>query len=748
MAATLGFGSAAAATAASASETAMSPSAKARLGHSAHGEAFDSGPRQKPWAMSGIGRAPFPISTKNPEVQSWFDQGNALLHSFDYYDAERAFRWCLKIEPGNAMAYWGLALATEARDAGGKTRAADFLREAVKRKAAVTERERGYIEAWEPILLPDLVSTAPTGEAGSDRYSRRDAEHIKRLETLCVKFPDDLEARAYLALATMGSGRYGTELIIREILARDPNHPGAHHYRIHNWDYHEPEQALPSCLAYTAQVPGIGHAQHMPGHIYSIVGMWDEAALSMDAATRVEKRYMQDTLTFTFDNWNYGHNRTYLSYIQEQMGMMQAALAGARQLVDAPLDPQRNSDGLYSTHSEGMRALARVYLKFQHWDKLLASETIPWREILEDKMNRAYVEARARFGQGDVTLAQKSIEAHAKLQKEADGNGSLKTTYGVQALELKARLALARGDTLIGLGLLADAAEKQFAQQREYADPPIYADVLYTTLGEAYLDAKSAVLAEQAFKRSLVLVKNDLFALAGLVRTYVALGDQAKAKEVMGRLAFVTRNADAGLKPLELARATGITAEPRETTPAPQRNYAKVPLDSYGPGTWEPYAAPVLEVTDGSGQVVKLSDYVGKNVVLVFYLGSECPHCMEQLQALAAKKKQWEKLDTVVLAVSSAKVDPEAAAIKALDGVAVRLLTDTDHTNARRFRSYDDFEEIELHSTTLIDRQGRAYWARFGGDPFTDTAFLEKQLKRMNDRVAPPVKATAPTKAE
>lgn len=712
------------------------PAAKVKAGHSQHGEAFDSGPRQKPWMMGGIGRAPFPITAKNAEVQPWFDQGNALLHSFDYYDAERAFRWCLKIEPGNAMAYWGLALATEARDAGGKARAADFLREAVKRKSALTERERLYIEAWEVLLLPDLVKPDTGGESGSDRYSRRDLEHIKRLETLCVKFPDDMEARAYLALATMGEGRYGTELVIREIVARQPHHPGAHHYRIHNWDYHEPEQALESCRVYTEQVPGIGHAQHMPGHIYSIVGMWDEAAISMDAATRVEKKYMQDTLTFTFDNWNYGHNRNYLAYIQEQLGMFDAAWAGARQLVDAPLDPQRNSDNPYSTHSQGMRALPRALLKFQKWDKLLEPGVIPWREGVEDRMNKTYAEARAWFGKGNLTQAQKSIEAHGKVKKDAEANSLLKGFYAVQVLELKARLALARGDALTGLGLLADAAEKQFTQQREYADPPIYPEVLYTALGEAYLDSKSPGLAEQAFNRSLQLVKNDLFALSGLVRAQAALGEKAKAADAMARLLFVTRNADAGLRPVELARATGITAEPRETTPAPQRNYARVPLAAYGPGSWEPYPAPALDVTDGTGQAVTLESYRGKNVILIFYLGTECPHCMEQLAAMVAKKKQWEKLDAVVLAVSSAPVDPSASAVKNLDGAAVRLLADKDHVNARRFRSYDDFEDLELHSTTLIDKEGRAYWARFGGDPFTDTAFLEKQLARMNARVA------------
>src|SRR5579864_126028 len=86
-----------------------SPDEVYKQGHSLHGQTFDVGPREKPWPMAGIGNAPFPITTKNPEVQQWFNQGNALLHSFWYYEAERSFRWCLKLEPDNAMAYWGLA---------------------------------------------------------------------------------------------------------------------------------------------------------------------------------------------------------------------------------------------------------------------------------------------------------------------------------------------------------------------------------------------------------------------------------------------------------------------------------------------------------------------------------------------------------------------------------------------------------------------------------------------------------------
>src|SRR6266545_2834551 len=105
------------------------PSVLSRLGHSQHGDAFDTGPREKPWPMTGIGEAHFPITTRNPEVQRWFDQGNALLHSFWDYEAERAFRWCVKLEPDNAMAYWGLARASTLRGLGGEGRAAEMIRE-------------------------------------------------------------------------------------------------------------------------------------------------------------------------------------------------------------------------------------------------------------------------------------------------------------------------------------------------------------------------------------------------------------------------------------------------------------------------------------------------------------------------------------------------------------------------------------------------------------------------------------------
>jgi tetratricopeptide (TPR) repeat protein len=612
-----------------------------KLGHSAHGSAFDAGPRQKPQWMDGVGSAPFPITTKNPEVQKWFNQGNAMLHSFFFYEAERNFRWCLKLEPDNAMVYWGLANATQGE------RAKDFLAEAVKRKDKVTERERLYIEALEAGMMPRPGSYRRANPQASEEQRR---EQIKKLETICVKYPDDPEARVYLALATMGGDRYGTELVIREVVAKEPMHPGAHHYRIHNWDYHEPEMALESCRKYSEAVPNIGHAQHMPGHIYSIVGMWNEAAISMDSATRVEKRYMQETLTFPFNNWNYGHNRNYLSYIQEQLGMPGAAIFGARQLIDAPHDPEENNDDWRSSQSYGLFALARALAKYERWDQILDPKVIPWRDVYRDKVHKSYFEARAWIAKGELEKADKSIRAHQDLKKELEKEKDFEEIYNIEEEELAARRALARGDNLEGLGLLSQAAYHEAEFQKQYADPPLYPEALYAALGEAYLRLQSPELAREAFQKALDLTKNDLFALSGLVRANTVLGDRAKASDAMARLMYVTANADAGLKPLELAKATGVTAEPRADVPAPERNYARVKLDSYGPPKWEPYAAPRLDVRDASGKPVSLEQYRGKNVLLVFYLGFECPHCMRQLHAIQKNKDEWDGLDTVVLA--------------------------------------------------------------------------------------------------
>jgi peroxiredoxin/tetratricopeptide (TPR) repeat protein len=688
-------------------------------GHSRFGEAFDEGPRERPVKMTGIGITHFPITTANPEVQLWFDQGHTLLHSFWYYEAERAFRWASKLDPEAPMPYWGMVRATS----GARARA--FMKEASKRKAKASERERAYIEAWEL----QYVEGAQTTE-GRRKFT-------KALESLVMKYPDDIEAKALLGNEIMGSTRVGTEFLMRQVLAKDAKHPGAHHYRIHNWDDEDGALALDSCRVYGDIVSGIGHALHMPGHIYAGVGMFHESAISLDSATRAEIAYMGRQMVFPYNTWNYAHNRNYLSYVQEQLGLPSEAIRGARELLAVPLDPKLNVATRMSPHWQGVTALSRALIKFERWDEILKDQSIPWGDSLRDRLGARYTTAMAQIGKKGLEAASKAVDDHAALKGDIDkdGNASLKRQFEVQDMELRGLLALLKGDAIDGITLLTQAAPKELEQRSYYDDPPFFATLMWSRLGFAYLDQQSPKLAVDAFTRALKAVPNDPFSLAGLVQAHHALGENKQAADAMGRLEFVWSDAEQGLRWLRDARATGVKSAPIDRSPAKQRSYRRTTLEQFGPAIWTPFTAPSLEVTDPTGRRLTLDQFRGKNVILTFYLGAGCAHCVKQVKDLSERAAEWTRLDTVVVAVSQDAPEQNAKS-QELSPLQVMLGSDTNWQNARRFKSYDDFEEMGIHSTILIDKGGRVYWAQHGGAPFDDFKFLTSQLQRMNQKHA------------
>ena len=155
-------------------------------GHSKLGEAFDEGPRERPTKIEGIGHSTFAITTSKPEVQEWFNQGHTLLHSFWFFEAERAFRWAVKLDPDAPMPYWGLARTTYG------DRAKAFMREASSRKHRGSARERDFIEAW-----------AQQFEEGVEPETAR-KNFDRALERLILKYPEDIEAKSLLCVRVHG----------------------------------------------------------------------------------------------------------------------------------------------------------------------------------------------------------------------------------------------------------------------------------------------------------------------------------------------------------------------------------------------------------------------------------------------------------------------------------------------------------------------------------------------------------------
>ena len=209
-------------------------------------------------------------------------------------------------------------------------------------------------------------------------------------------------------------------------------------------------------------------------------------------------------------------------------------------------------------------------------------------------------------------------------------------------------------------------------------------------------------------------------------------GDTTAAANALGRAMHVWSDAEPGLRWLDQAKATGLRATATGPAPGPERNYRAMGLDKYGPAIWQPFAAPALDARDSTGSRVSLEQFRGRNVILVFYVGMGCAHCVVQLKDLSDRAERWKALDAEVLAVSGDSVEANAGSQASLK---VRLLSDGELRNARLFKSYDDFEEMPIHSTVLIDKTGRVHWARHGAGPFTDYEFLISQLQRLNQAV-------------
>jgi len=207
-------------------------------GHSYHGEAFNEGPRQSAYLMKGMGHVRFPVTTSAQEAQLFFTQGVAQLHGFWHFEAERSFRQAAMLDPDCAMAYWGMAVANR----GNTERAQGFIEEAKKRRDKAGKREQLWIDS-------EVNYWADTKKAKKDRRRKM----IRDLESIIFEYPDDIEAKAFLAVWMWQSAREGLPIhshgavtaLIEDVLDVEPMHP-CHHFRIHLWDNEKPARALAS----------------------------------------------------------------------------------------------------------------------------------------------------------------------------------------------------------------------------------------------------------------------------------------------------------------------------------------------------------------------------------------------------------------------------------------------------------------------------------------------------------------------
>jgi len=278
-----------------------------------------------------------------------------------------------------------------------------------------------------------------------------------------------------------------------------------------------------------------------------------------------------------------------------------------------------------------------------------------------------------------------------------------------------------------------------------YNDPNPYPRPLYESLAWGYVQAKRYAEAEATLREGLKREPNNGFAFALLAEALTAARSLSSAGAALAQMRRAWRHADPDLPALRRAQALAGAAKNWSPTPPPRM----ADREALGPASWRPFPAPDVALRDPAGKSVPLSSLRGRSVVLVFYLGAECKHCVEQLAGLGKEKAAFEALGASLAAASIDTPEANRAFLEANPDYPIRLLSDAKSEAARRFAAYDEFENRDLHATVLLDKDGRVWWFRSGSAPFTDWAFLKAETARMNaaverGRVRQPVSTRAP----
>ncbi|MCL6503423.1 MAG: peroxiredoxin family protein [Pirellulales bacterium] len=717
-------------------------------GHSMHGEAFNEGPRQRAYLMGGTGKVHFPITCRDAMTQAFFDQGVGQVHGFWFYEAERSFREVALREPECAMAYWGMAVANVNNEA----RARQFIAKAVERRSQASPREQMYIDAWSAFLAE-----------GSQDPKQRRRQLVRALEDISYAYRDDVEARALLVWTIWQnsshdlpiSSHQAVDALIDQVLAVEPMHP-VHHYRIHLWDYEKPSRALASAALCGPAAPSIAHMWHMPGHTYAHVERYADAAWQQEASARVDHAYMMRDRVIPDQIHNYAHNNEWLIRDLSFVGRVHDAVSLAKNLIELPRHPRFNTLQRGGSAQFGRTRLWEVLLRYELWDTLLLLAETPYLEptdIPEEQIKRLRAMGTAHFGRGDAAageavraelegrLAAKVQERDASMaQADAVARAESKPEDQVQqarnqagqpfAAEIQAlESALAE---LRGWQALAQGEAAKAAAELERAS-----GISKEVLSRIWLEGGDLVRAEQLAREAAAAGRNQVYPLAHLVYVLWRVGKRDEAAEQFGQLRRLAAQADLDVPVMQrlapLAAELGWPSDWRQSPPAPSDVGERPPLEQLGPLRWQPWPAADFSLPTADGQPVTLRQFSGRPVLLVFYLGHGCLHCVEQLKALAPLTGRFAEAGVEIVAIST---DAQPELTKAVERAGVEsfpfaLAADPQCAVFRAWRAYDDFENVPLHGTFLVDGHGRVRWQDISYQPFTEFEFLLAETRRL-----------------
>jgi tetratricopeptide (TPR) repeat protein len=468
-------------------------------------------------------------------VETSFQQGVALLHSFQYEHARARFEDVARQDPACAMAQWGVAMSHYHGlwDNGDMTAGRNALRRAQKIAAGnswTTVREKAYIDALAEIYLED----------GKDKTARAQAFEQK-MAAVQAAYPDDSEAAIFHALSlaitapktdkTFANQRKCGE-ILEPIFARQPQHPGIAHYMIHCYD--NPvlaEQGLGAARAYAKIAPASAHANHMPSHIFTRVGLWDESI-----ASNLRSADLAAAAESTSANGEARdqrlHAMDYMEYAYLQSGRLQRARAVLDEMNSLP-----PVAGLTLTGDYALGAIpARYAIEARNWEQAsglrVRSEGVPWAQAL--------TWVAVGVGSARSNNLARAVQAEQTLRSLRDETAKQNNTYWsnqveVQRREVAAWVALANGKFADAFSQMRSAAELEESMDKHAVTPGAVTPAR-EMLGEMLLLEKQPQNSLAEYEAVLKLAPNRFNALYGAASAADAAGNAFLATQYFRKL--------------------------------------------------------------------------------------------------------------------------------------------------------------------------------------------------------------------
>ena len=498
-----------------------------------------------------LGKVDFKNSC-TPEVQDDLQRSVAMLHSFRYLETEKSFREVLSKDPSCAISTWGIAAILMSNPLAGIGPSPEW---AARAKAAIedgrkigakTQREKDYIEA-----------VAAYYEDWANRPEKtRQLNRAKAFEALAGRYPDDDEAQIFYALYLAGtqslsdptySAYLSAAKILEKQLERHPDHPGVAHYLIHSYDAPPiASKGLPAARKYAGIAPDAPHALHMPSHIFTRVGYWEDSIATNTRAAIAAKndKDFEEQL----------HAMDYMTYANLQLGRD----AEAKRIADESAFVSGFNTLRFAGPYAQAAMPARYAVERGDWKIAMSLEPRPSSFPFTNALTY-FARALGAGRTGNVAASQKEI---AELVRLRDALKLAKNDYWANEVEISrlgaaAWAALADGKKDEALSLMRMAADAEDKSEKHIVTPGRILPAR-ELLGEMLLELDRPADALKEFEKSQIREPGRLRGLYGAAVAAERAGDRTKAKLFYSKL---VNAADKGSSRKEIVEARTFLAK-------------------------------------------------------------------------------------------------------------------------------------------------------------------------------------------